>query len=112
VTSSARRDFGHHKGLELEELRNLIAEFERESVGLFYANSSYRDFLVKNLEKAQREIELFDQCVAWHAVLRKFGWEVFDVSSHVDYDSSTYTGFVGTKDELALVYPQHGALAE
>ena len=103
-------DFGHHEDLSLAELRNVIA-LEERGLGIPFhcdedSRASYREYLVEKLERAKREVEEFDRVTAWRAVMRKFGWECFDVSDHVAvFDKRTYVPFVGTREELGAAYP-------
>ena len=86
----------------------MIAD-NRNSIVSFYENSTdranFRKHLVEMLEKAQRELNGFDEGIAWRLILEKFGWNWWDVSDHVPYNKATYRCFVGTTAELKKAYP-------
>lgn len=83
-------------------------------------SSNIRDFLAKQLGYGyegeveniksriaglQKELEIAKRSQAARDLIKSNGWEQFDVSDDIeDYKSSEYFSFVGTQEELDLVF--------
>ena len=98
----------HHQKLPLAELRDLIAEEDRNPQAwiMVRERETMREHLEEAVRKAQAELAAYNRGTAMMAVLDRFGWEVYDVSDHVDYDARVYRGFIGTREELKEIYPE------
>jgi len=89
-----------HKGLSQAKIRDFLAnEYKRNRV-LGTASS-----LEKEIEKLQAQLIMAKKHEAARQLIESQGWEDWDVSNEVPYNSSTYFPFVGTEEE-------HDALLE
>lgn len=105
----------HHEDLPNRELRRLIAVAARrvqvvQGIHLSTDRSGerFRQHLVEQRDAAEKALQDYDTGVGFRAVLDHLGWELYDISDQVDYDSETYTDFVGTRAQLNCRFPKHG----
>lgn len=98
----------HHDGLPNNQVRDLLAvEVKNHEVAQgLYGVDEFRDFLVKEVEKAKRVLAAYDKGRGLKAILAQFGWKEHDISDYVEYDKETYHGFIGTDEERKTVYPE------
>lgn len=100
----------HHDGLPLAEIRDFLAREIKSgnqvALGL-HADPNYREFLAKQLVQAQKDLEDYDKGTALGMLMRQLGFQEFDVSEVVPYNSETYRSFFGTHEEFVERYPNH-----
>ena len=98
----------HHQGLPDDQVRDLIARTIKPAAitGFWSKNDDYERMLVERVEKAVKELEGYRLGRSMRQIAEQFGWDAFDVSEYVAYDKDTYVDFVGTREELAQIYPE------
>lgn len=88
-----------HKGLPQAEIRDFLADaHERTWVGTVSS-------LEKEIEELRRRLVIAKKHQAAWQLIESQGWQSWDVSNEVLYNSATYFPFVGTEEE-------HDALLE
>lgn len=95
----------HHSGLKDSGVRDFLAKQTRPNNVFTCENADTRKHLVNRVKKAKADLEAYDTGQALRRMFEEFGWTVYDVSDHVEYDKRTYMPFIGTKEELKKAYP-------
>ncbi len=83
-----------HKNLPKESIRNLLAPM----LGHYYRGEV--DNIERKLAQIQYDLKKAKNAEAAMQLIEASGWETFDVSDEIAYNSKTYYPFVGTRQEL------------
>lgn len=84
-----------HKGLPKAEIRDFLAEQYKHTS---WASGTV-SYLEKQIEKLQAQLIMAKKHEAALQLIESQGWETWDISDEVPYNSDTYFPFVGTEEE-------------
>lgn len=83
-----------HRGLPRAEIRDFLANEHKRNWVLGSV-----PLLEKEIEELQERLVRARKHQAANQLIKSQGWETWDVSDEVPYNSSTYFPFVGTEEE-------------
>jgi hypothetical protein len=87
-----------HQGLSQAEIRDFLANAYERSWTLGTVSS-----LEKQIEELQAQLIVAKKHAAASQLVEHQGWETWDISDEVPYNSSTYFPFVGTEEEYNVL---------
>jgi hypothetical protein len=88
-----------HVLFEGKEIRDFLAK----SLKVSECGSS-PSFIEKEIKKLEEELKKAKQFEGAMELIKKQGWEEFDVSNEIeDYNSDTYFPFIGTEEEAKQI---------
>lgn len=91
-----------HKGLDKQEIRDFLAKQLRDASkdgGMVPS-----EYLEKEIAKLQATLKTSKTREATLQLIKICGWDWYDTSDYVLYNSETYFDFIGSKEEYEKVF--------
>ena len=82
-----------HKNLPNEVVRDMLAPM----LGHSYLGEV--EFIEKKLKELNNDLLIAKNAAAAMQLIDSSGWEIFDISDEIPYNSKTYFPFIGTQEE-------------